>query len=99
MRAPQLPSAERSLGTERSFGTSQRTAVADRKPAQLAASAEVIARGSSDLRDLVHGGHDAIRLAADAAGDDVDVTLQAAPGGTRVLQLRFGDGRGRRGPR
>jgi len=68
-------------------------------PAELAASAEMIARGSFDLRDLVHGGHDAIRLAADAAWDDVDVTRQAALGGTHVLQLHFGDGRGRRGPR
>ena len=37
-----------------------------------------------------HHGHDAIRLAANAAWDDVDVTRQAALGGTHVFQLHFG---------
>ena len=84
-------------GCRRRYGHARRPATW--WPAELAASAEMIARGSFDPRDLVHGGHDAIRLAADAAWDDVDVTRQAAPGGTRVFQLHFGDGRGRRGPR
>ena len=50
------------------------------------------ARGSSDLRDLVHGGHDAMGLAADAARDDAEVTLQPALGGARACQLRVGTG-------
>jgi acetyl esterase/lipase len=33
---------------------------------------------------------DAIRLAANAARDDVEVTLQVAPEGTHVFQLHFG---------
>jgi acetyl esterase/lipase len=33
---------------------------------------------------------DAIRLAANAGRDDVDVTLQVAPEGTHVFQLHFG---------
>jgi monoterpene epsilon-lactone hydrolase len=38
-----------------------------------------------------HDGYDAIRLAANAARDDVDVTLQVAPEGTNVFQLHFGE--------
>jgi epsilon-lactone hydrolase len=38
-----------------------------------------------------HDGYDAIWLAADAARDDVDVTLQVAPEGTHVFQPRFGE--------
>jgi acetyl esterase/lipase len=34
--------------------------------------------------------YDAIRLAANAGRDDVDVTLQVAPEGTHVFQLYFG---------
>ena len=33
---------------------------------------------------------DAVRLAANAGRDDVDVTLQVAPEGTHVFQLYFG---------
>jgi epsilon-lactone hydrolase len=33
---------------------------------------------------------DAMRLAANAGRDDVDVTLQVAPEGTHVFQLHFG---------
>ena len=33
---------------------------------------------------------DAVRLAANAGRDDVDVTLQMAPEGTHVFQLYFG---------
>jgi acetyl esterase/lipase len=33
---------------------------------------------------------DAVRLAANAGRDDVDVTLQIAPEGTHVFQLHFG---------
>ena len=33
---------------------------------------------------------DAVRLAANAGRDDVDVTLQVAPEGTHVFQLHFG---------
>jgi hypothetical protein len=38
-----------------------------------------------------HDGYDAIRLAANTARDDVDVTLQMAPEGTRVFQLHVGE--------
>ena len=38
-----------------------------------------------------HEGYDAIRLAANAARDDVDVTLRVAPEGTHVFQLHFGE--------
>ncbi len=33
---------------------------------------------------------DAVRLAANAGRDDIDVTLQVTPEGTHVFQLHFG---------